>query len=156
MISIVGQTVIGKYVTYRYEGKSTDTKPVSAPNGSKFKEMDTGNEYFFDGDECTWLLKPQSDNFVSLVSIEFSSNPSIAPSITEDGVKLYISYVSAVVEATYSNGGKRVVTNLCTFSPEEGSEITDETNVTATYTENGITKTAEPQAPQASPPNGEK
>lgn len=62
MISIVGQTVIGKYVTYLYEGKSTDTKPVSAPNGSKFEEMDTGDEYFFDGDEHEWILKAQNDS----------------------------------------------------------------------------------------------
>ena len=146
MISIVGQTVIGKYVTYQYEGKSTDTKPVSAPNGSKFKEMDTGNEYFFDGDECEWLLKTQSNDSAVLVSIEFTSNPDI--DVNPNDNKFYISYDSAVVEATYSNGDKRIVTNLCTFDPVDGSELTEGDSCTATYTEGGITKTAEPQAQQ--------
>ena len=50
MVTIVGRTIIGTDVVYDYVGKSTDKKPIST-NGSCFVEMDTGKEYFFDGDE---------------------------------------------------------------------------------------------------------
>ena len=50
MVTIIEKIVIGTDVTYSYVGKSTDEKPFST-NGSQFLEMDTGKEYFFDGDE---------------------------------------------------------------------------------------------------------
>ena len=51
MFTIVGKTCVGTYVTYAYEGKSTDEKPLATTNYSKFKELDTGKEFFFDGEE---------------------------------------------------------------------------------------------------------
>ena len=215
MISIVGQTVVDKYVTYTYVGKSTDTKPT-APNGSKFEEMDTGDEYFFDGDEYGWTKK--ADKY--LVSIEVTTAPTktayfegdefdptgmvvtatytdnstspvtdydvIVPStLTADVESIEIEYVEngrtrkatqeitvtpvalssiafstnptktsyyegetldltgAVVTATYNNSDTKDVTESCTFAPEDGATLaTTDTAVVATYVENGVEKTA--------------
>ena len=54
MISIVGKTIVDTDVTYQYVGKSTDEKPLST-NGSTFTELDTSDEYAFDGDESAWI-----------------------------------------------------------------------------------------------------
>lgn len=47
-------TLINKTDTYEYHGLSTDTKPLTCPNGSCFLEMDTSKIYFFDGASETW------------------------------------------------------------------------------------------------------
>lgn len=40
-------------------GLSSDEKPVNGvPNGSKFEEIDTGNEFKLDGGTGTWYLQP--------------------------------------------------------------------------------------------------
>jgi hypothetical protein len=49
MVSIVNNTMVN------YRGLSTDTKPVSAANGSTFLEMDTGTIYFYDEDSSDWI-----------------------------------------------------------------------------------------------------
>ena len=36
-------------------GKSTDTKPLTAQNGSFFIEINTGKIYVFDAEAKTWL-----------------------------------------------------------------------------------------------------
>lgn len=41
--------------TQTYFGKSKDTKPDYAENGSRYVEMDTGNLYFYDGEAGKWL-----------------------------------------------------------------------------------------------------
>ena len=38
----------------RFYGKSTDTKPADAPNGSSFKEIDTAKEFLFDAEGKEW------------------------------------------------------------------------------------------------------
>lgn len=51
--------VNGKYMgALTYYGLSTDTKPVSAGNGSVFIEVDTQKAYFFDGENATWYPEP--------------------------------------------------------------------------------------------------
>lgn len=50
--------VISEYpceVALDYRGLSTDTKPESAPNGSTFFEIDTGNVFGFDKGSGTWI-----------------------------------------------------------------------------------------------------
>lgn len=44
--------------TYRFRGLSTDAKPnlTARCNGSSFLEMDTGKQYIFDGQSCTWIV----------------------------------------------------------------------------------------------------
>lgn len=37
--------------TPEYRGNSTEDKPEEAPVNSKFLELDTGNEYYFTGEE---------------------------------------------------------------------------------------------------------
>ncbi|MBO5969217.1 MAG: hypothetical protein J6S14_12050 [Clostridia bacterium] len=40
-----------------YAGLSTDTKPTEGINtGSKFREVDTGKEYFFDSESSEWII----------------------------------------------------------------------------------------------------
>lgn len=41
--------------TGTYYGKSTDTKPQNAGNGSVFIEMDTGKLYFYDAEGAEWF-----------------------------------------------------------------------------------------------------
>lgn len=38
-----------------YYGLSTDEKPETAGNGSKFMEMDTSTMYMFDAEHRAWL-----------------------------------------------------------------------------------------------------
>ena len=45
MITLQGATAI-------YQGKSTDSKPTDVDINTLFEELDTGNEYYFDG--STW------------------------------------------------------------------------------------------------------
>lgn len=41
-----------------YAGLSTDTKPTEGINtGSKFVEVDTGDEYLFDSESVEWILR---------------------------------------------------------------------------------------------------
>jgi hypothetical protein len=58
MVSIYKQKTYGATdsdgIKWEVFCKSTDTKPVSAPNGSSLVEMDTGKVYFFDADSNQW------------------------------------------------------------------------------------------------------
>lgn len=45
MITLQGATAI-------YQGESTDQKPTDVDINTLFEELDTGNEYYFDG--STW------------------------------------------------------------------------------------------------------
>ena len=47
-------TLINKTDIYEYYGLSTDTKPSNIPNGSLFKEIDTGDEYRYSISDDTW------------------------------------------------------------------------------------------------------
>ena len=40
---------------HTYYGLSTDEKPETANNGSRFIEMDTGNVFLFDAEGVEWL-----------------------------------------------------------------------------------------------------
>lgn len=49
----------GRYMgAVTYYGLSTDTKPVSAGNGSVFIEVDTQKGFFFDAENATWYPEP--------------------------------------------------------------------------------------------------
>ncbi len=215
MITIVGKTVVGTYVTYKYVGSSKDEKPM-ASNGSKFEEMDTGDEYFFDGDEQGWTKKADKyldsleittaptkveyvdgDEFdatgmvvkakytdntsatiseyeviasspltpkdtsitvkysengrtrsveqeiavvaVALSSIAFTTNPTKTAYYVGDELDL----TGASITATYNNGDTADVTEQCTFTPEDGAFLSaDDTTVTASFTDGEVTKTA--------------
>lgn len=47
--------------TYHFHGLSSDKKPILKPisNGSTFHEMDTGNDFYFDGATLTWIPKKE-------------------------------------------------------------------------------------------------
>lgn len=42
----------------KFDGLSTDNKPVDCPNGSEFNEIDTGDKYLFDADSKQWYKVP--------------------------------------------------------------------------------------------------
>lgn len=42
----------------KFDGLSTDNKPVDCPNGSEFNEIDTGDKYLFDSDNKIWYKVP--------------------------------------------------------------------------------------------------
>ena len=42
----------------KFDGLSTDNKPVDCPNGSEFNEIDTGDKYLFDADSEQWYKVP--------------------------------------------------------------------------------------------------
>lgn len=48
-------TLVRAYTINEYMGTSTDTKPLDAPNGSIFVEIDTGDIYFFNADSGSWV-----------------------------------------------------------------------------------------------------
>ena len=43
-----------------YIGLSTDTKPATAPNGSSFFEMDTGDTFYFDAETAQDWIAPSA------------------------------------------------------------------------------------------------
>lgn len=43
------------YSIQRLRGLSTDTKPVNVPNGSRFREMDTGKEFLYSAAGTEWI-----------------------------------------------------------------------------------------------------
>ena len=50
-------------VIYNFSGLSTDTKPTVAagnnmPNGSRWREVDTGKVWYFNASDSTWYLHP--------------------------------------------------------------------------------------------------
>lgn len=47
------------YSIQRLRGLSTDTKPVNVPNGSEFREMDTGKDFMYDEASGDWKEQPK-------------------------------------------------------------------------------------------------
>ena len=54
---ILNVTDEGKHVA-EFAGLSSDSKPTDCANGSKFIEMDTGLEYYYDEENETWEQFP--------------------------------------------------------------------------------------------------
>jgi len=48
------------YSIQRLRGLSTDTKPTDTPNGSEFREMDTGKDFMYDAASGAWKEQPTS------------------------------------------------------------------------------------------------
>ena len=71
MVTPIKLSNVGTSAVYEFVGKSTDEKPVST-NGSKFIEMDTGKEFYFDGDEKGWFEKADKylDAIVTLAEVK--------------------------------------------------------------------------------------
>lgn len=46
------------YSIQRLRGLSTDTKPVNVPNGSEFREMDTGKKFLYSAAGTEWIEQP--------------------------------------------------------------------------------------------------
>lgn len=75
----------------------------------------------------------------ALSSIAFTTEPTTLSYTEGDTLDL----TGAVVTATYADTSTADVTADCEFMPEEGASLTTEdTALTASYTENGVTKTA--------------
>lgn len=47
------------YSIQRLRGLSTDTKPTDVPNGSEFREMDTGKDFMYDEASGDWKEQPK-------------------------------------------------------------------------------------------------
>ena len=47
------------YSIQRLRGLSTDTKPVNVPNGSEYREMDTGKDFMYDEASGDWKEQPK-------------------------------------------------------------------------------------------------
>ena len=62
MVTEPSYKVNGKYMgAVTLYGLSTDTKPTSVGNGSKFIEIDNdGAEYYFDAENATWYPEVES------------------------------------------------------------------------------------------------
>ena len=48
-----------EYSIQRLRGLSTDTKPTDVPNGSEFREMDTGKDFMYDEASGDWKEQPK-------------------------------------------------------------------------------------------------
>lgn len=130
MVTIVGRTVIGTDVVYDFVGKSTDEKPVST-NGSQFLEMDTGKEYFFDGDEQGW--SEQDDKYLDSIAIE------TAPTKTAYYEGSDFDATGMSIKAFYTDESNAIVEKFEVVAPSP-LKVGDE--VKAKYIENGRTRYA--------------
>ena len=132
MITVIKMTKVGLDVTYEYVGKSTDEKPVSS-NGSKLTEMDTGDEYFFDGDEQGWTK--EADKY--LASLEIATAPTKVQYYVGDE----FDATGMVVKAVYDDDTKATITDYTIDAPATLS--VSDTKVTIKYTETGRTRSVE-------------
>lgn len=118
---------------YKFAGKSTDIKP-KASNASTFKEMDTGNEYYFDGDEKDWVK--QAERYLTSIEIE------TAPTKLEYYVGDELDLTGIVVRANYTdNTDKTLIDTDYSVDIDRPLKLTD-TQFTVSYKENGHTRTA--------------
>ena len=58
------------YSIQRLRGLSTDTKPVNVPNGSEFREMDTGKDFMYDEASGDWKEQPKKGGGVAVAAVE--------------------------------------------------------------------------------------
>lgn len=73
-----------------------------------------------------------------LRSIQITNPPTTTQYVTGDTLDL----TGIEVTATYTDNSTAVVTSSCSFSPADGATLSaSDTNITASYTEGGITKT---------------
>ena len=132
MVTPIEQRRVGTEVTFTFVGKSEDEKP-EASNGSKFIEMDTGKEFFFDGDEQGWT--EQADKY--LASIEITNPP--LKTVYFEGNEFEADGIA--VQAVYTDDSTAAVTDIeieCNNPLQLGDD-----HVVVKYKENGRTRTAE-------------
>ena len=123
-----------------YVGLSTDVKPIDSPveNGDEFQEIDTGKVYKFDIDTAQWYEQPTGGGTsVVLDSIEVFTPPNktiytVGQTFDTTGMQII---------ARYNLGLTKIVTEY-TYSPD-GALTNEDTYVTISYTENGVTKTVQ-------------
>lgn len=123
-----------------YVGLSTDVKPVDSPveNGDEFQEIDTGKVYKFDIVTLQWYEQPTGGGTsIVLDSIEVFTPPNktiytVGQTFDTTGMQII---------ARYNLGLSKIVTEY-TYSPD-GALTNEDTYVTISYTENGVTKTVQ-------------
>ena len=130
MVTIIQRSIVGTDVVFKLIGKSTDEKPIST-NGSCFVEMDTGKEYFFDGDEQGWF--EQADKYLDSIVIE------TAPTKTTYYVGDAFDATGAVVKAIYTDESEETVNDFTVNAPEK---LALDSEVALVYVENGRTRKA--------------
>ena len=128
MVTKVARTVVDKDVVFEYVGKSTDEKPIST-NGSIFTELDTGKEFFFDGDEKGW--SEQADKYLDSLILE------TAPAKTTYYVGDKFDATGAVVKAIYTDASEEAVAKFDVDAPEK---LALDSEVALSYSENGRTR----------------
>ena len=130
MVTVIDRKCVGTAVTFTFVGKSTDEKP-SASNGSKFVELDTGDEFFFDGDEHGWTK--QADKYLAEIEI------TTAPTKVEYFVGEEFDSTGLAVKAYYTDDTNATITD---YEIIVDSPLTvDSDHVTVKYVENGRTRT---------------
>lgn len=95
----------------------------------------------------TWERNGRTYSTVQGITVTdtLSSIAMTSPDKTEYSTGEIIDLTGATVTATYESGRTADVTSLCVFTPAAGTQLSDAgtVTITATYTEDGITKTAE-------------
>jgi len=71
------------YSIQRLRGLSTDTKPTDVPNGSEYREMDTGKKFLYSAAGTEWIEQPGSGGSGGGGSVE----PLIVQLIVDGGNK---------------------------------------------------------------------
>ena len=133
----------GIVVTATYSDGSevdvTENCTFSPANGDTLTTSDTEVTASFTDDEVTETDEVDiTVSAVVLSSIAFTSLPTLTYAV---GDSLDLSGVE--ITATYSNGNTSDVTEGCSFTPPDGTSLTTEnTRLTASYTEDGVTKTS--------------
>lgn len=118
----------------------TDQCTFVPANGTPLTSANTSVaiSYYWYKDDVTFTTNyPIGVKSLSSIAI------TTAPTLTEYTVGDELDLTGIVVTATYDDGTFLDVTQNCTFSPADGSELSlSDTSVTVTYTEGGVTKTA--------------
>lgn len=133
MVTLLKMVRVGTTVVYGYVGKESDEKPY-ATNGSTFFAMDTGREFFFDGDEQGWFIPANS--YLDSISIE------TPPTKTTYYVGDKFDATGIAVQALYSDETVKEVDNFTVEAPET---LELDSIVKIKYVDNGRTRYAEPE-----------
>lgn len=118
----------------------TDQCTFNPANGTTLTSADTSVaiSYYWYKDDVTFTTS-LAIGVKQLASIAITTPPTVTEYIAGDTLDL----TGIVVVATYDDSTFLDVTSRCTFSPIDGATLTmNDTGVTATYSEGGITKTA--------------
>ena len=117
------------YSIQRLRGLSTDTKPVNVPNGSEFREMDTGKDFMYDEASGEWKEQPKKGGgggggeplIIEMVAVEETHELSVTYKEIKDammeGKNVYLFYTT-----TYDDVETQILDPVAYLSEENNQD----------------------------------